>query len=379
MGKLTYSRSYYTYHPIIRIFKLKFSIIVAAYNVENYIEKCLLSLISLPSDIFELIIVNDGSTDQTKNIIINFLLKYHIKHAKLIDKENGGLSSARNVGLEQVKGEYVIFIDGDDYIQPGELLKICSSITDDCDVIICAPRVEYLALDILKASDSKYFSLPFTGLKAVSELDLCSISPVAWSKIYKTKVIKEKNIKFPDGLLYEDNYWYWMFIKEADKVFFSDSTFYVYVRRTGSIMDHTYSKKEGYSIQRIFLLQKILEDCKKITKSERKKIIEVYLDVAEQDCPQVEKDKLFYYMHELLKKIPSEELNDHLLDIKKRTFEFVPNPSPYTDKVEREILQIPQKTPPTLSKILTFKNNSAIKCLLKKFFKRKTARGKSSY
>lgn len=148
---------------------MKFSIIVAAYNVEAYILRCLNSLKPLSPNLFELIIVNDGSTDKTLFIIKDFLLTQNIKNAKVIEKENGGLSSARNAGLEAASGDYVIFVDGDDYILHEELSKICSSINIEFDVIICPPRVEYQALENLKSNDGVCFSLPFSGPKPIRE------------------------------------------------------------------------------------------------------------------------------------------------------------------------------------------------------------------
>lgn len=304
---------------------MKFSIIVAAYNVEAYILRCLNSLKPLSPNLFELIIVNDGSTDKTLFIIKDFLLTQNIKNAKVIEKENGGLSSARNAGLEAASGDYVIFVDGDDYILHEELSKICSSINIEFDVIICPPRVEYQALENLKSNDGVCFSLPFSGPKPIRDLDLFSVSTVAWSKIYRLSLIRDKKITFPEGILYEDNYWYWLFMKEANLAFFSTGTFYTYVRRQGSIMDKTFSKKEGYSIQRVFLLNKLLEDCKKLSKTERQRLTRDYLYAAEQDCPQIEKFKLFYVMQETLRHVPSEDLTGYLKDVKTCNFKITRN------------------------------------------------------
>ena len=94
----------------------KVSIIVPAYNVENYIERCIESLLSQTLKEIEIIIVNDGSTDQTKEKILPYIKKYPEKVIYL-EKENGGLSSARNYGMPYAKGEYIAFIDSDDYVE----------------------------------------------------------------------------------------------------------------------------------------------------------------------------------------------------------------------------------------------------------------------
>ena len=93
----------------------KLTVIVAAYNVEKYIEKCLESLVNQTYKNLEILVVNDGSTDNTKQIIEKYEKKS--ENLKLLNKENGGLSSARNFGLQNTETEYVTFVDGDDYLE----------------------------------------------------------------------------------------------------------------------------------------------------------------------------------------------------------------------------------------------------------------------
>ena len=95
---------------------MKLSIIVPLYNVEKYIEKCILSLVNQDFRDYEIIVVNDGSPDESANIVNELKIKY--PNVLLFHKENGGLSSARNFGLEKAKGEYVWFVDSDDWIEP---------------------------------------------------------------------------------------------------------------------------------------------------------------------------------------------------------------------------------------------------------------------
>ena len=94
---------------------MKFSIIVPVYNVEKYLEKCLESILNQTFKDFEAIIVNDGSTDNSQEIIDKYVNKDQ-KIFKSFKKENGGLSDARNFGIERAKGEYIVFLDSDDYI-----------------------------------------------------------------------------------------------------------------------------------------------------------------------------------------------------------------------------------------------------------------------
>ena len=95
------------------------SIVVPVYNVEAYLEKCLDSLVNQNFDNYEVIIVNDGSTDKSKEIAQRYENKY--SNVVLIDQKNKGLGGARNTGIEAVKGEYILFVDSDDYIHPDTL------------------------------------------------------------------------------------------------------------------------------------------------------------------------------------------------------------------------------------------------------------------
>jgi glycosyltransferase involved in cell wall biosynthesis len=98
------------------------SIVIPVYNVELYIEQCINNLIcdNIPID-YEIIIVNDGSTDSSRNIIINIIDKNSDFNIKLLDKDNGGLSSARNYGLNFAKGRYIFFLDSDDFININDI------------------------------------------------------------------------------------------------------------------------------------------------------------------------------------------------------------------------------------------------------------------
>ncbi|MGN8158607.1 glycosyltransferase family 2 protein [Salinisphaera sp. SWV1] len=113
----------------------RYSIIVAAYNVENLISDCLASLLSQQVDDYEIIIVNDGSTDGTLNVIQTFA---DVSRITLIDKSNGGLSDARNAGIDQSRGDYLMFVDGDDWIEPNTLLCLEKTLKQkpECDLLV---------------------------------------------------------------------------------------------------------------------------------------------------------------------------------------------------------------------------------------------------
>ena len=168
---------------------MKFSVIVTIYNVENYLEKCLNSLKILPRENFEIILVNDGSTDSSLKIIDNFVNQFCSNAYIVITKPNGGLSSARNAGLDIATGDYIIFIDGDDYIIPERLIELCQKLDPQYDAIVTSPLIEYKTLQTLKEADKAYFRIPDAGGRNASELDLFTIPAVAWSKLYRASLV----------------------------------------------------------------------------------------------------------------------------------------------------------------------------------------------
>ena len=120
--------------------QIKFSLIIPAYNIENYIVKCITSILNQNYYNYEIIVVNDGSTDDTVKILEN------IKNnkIKIINKKNGGLSSARNEGLRHVTGDYIWFVDGDDYIEKNALEILYNTLKDEMfDIISLKYYKEY--------------------------------------------------------------------------------------------------------------------------------------------------------------------------------------------------------------------------------------------
>ena len=131
------------------------TIIIAAYNVEKYIEKCLTSLVNQTYKNLEILVVNDGSTDNTKKLIEKYEKEY--ENLKLLNKENGGLSSARNLGLQNTKTKYVTFVDGDDYLELNTYEVIMKKIEEEkADLGIFNFKKVYSQKIINSKLDKKY-------------------------------------------------------------------------------------------------------------------------------------------------------------------------------------------------------------------------------
>ena len=205
----------------------KVSIIVPIYNVEKYIDKCLKSLTHQTLDDIEIIIVNDGSSDNSQKIIDKYSKKY--KNIKAYKKKNGGLSSARNYGLKHAKGEYIGFVDGDDYIEPDMYKKMYTkAITDNLDVVVCDTVNVY-------PNDKEVYiksNLKFSD----SDIKNYIISPpMACSRLYKRYLFDL--CQFKNNVLYEDLNLNPLLILKTKKIGFVEEGLYYYFQRGGSIMN----------------------------------------------------------------------------------------------------------------------------------------------
>lgn len=167
----------------------KISVIVPVYNVEKYIDKCLNSLVNQTLKDIEIIVVNDGSPDNSQAIIDKYVKKYP-KLVKSFIKENGGQGSARNLGLEKATGKYISFVDSDDWLDENALLEMYNlAQKDNSDIVICDMIDHYEDGSTKNYNCTKYDSV-------------YKVSPSACNKIFKKSIIGD--IRFLNGEWYED-------------------------------------------------------------------------------------------------------------------------------------------------------------------------------
>lgn len=180
----------------------KLSIIVPIYNVENYLEDCLNSLLNQQYNNFEVIMVNDGSTDNSEEIMHKFSNKYDNFYA--FTKENGGLGQARNFGVKYATGEYIAFVDSDDIIVEGSYKLMMETILKtDSDFIIGNVVRFNSTKEYPSVLHKKVFSETKLKTNIYKSPELL-YDTTAWNKIYKMSFWKKHNFKFPEGMLYED-------------------------------------------------------------------------------------------------------------------------------------------------------------------------------
>ena len=121
---------------------IEVSVVVPIYNVEKYLRQCLESLVNQNFDDYEIILINDGATDNSMKIAQEFEDKY--KNIKLLSKKNAGLGAARNTGMKYVTGKYVLFVDSDDYVSPEYISELYNVINrEDSDIVICSHEKIY--------------------------------------------------------------------------------------------------------------------------------------------------------------------------------------------------------------------------------------------
>ena len=202
------------------------TIIVAIYNVENYLNRCLDSLKNQTHDKYEVFCINDGSTDSSRDIILKYVNED--KRFKLFDKENGGLSDARNFGLERCDSKYVAFIDGDDFVENDYVEKSLAKMeADDLDMLVFAYKQYYLEngheeINQLKIKEGIY--------NINEEKAILAYTPnAAWNKIYKTSLFKDNNIEYPFGYRHQDMGTTPKLLLKANKVGYFNEPLYNYL------------------------------------------------------------------------------------------------------------------------------------------------------
>ena len=180
----------------------KLSIIVAIYNVEKYLDKCLSSLVNQKSDIkYEVLCINDGSTDNSKSIAEKYVNSSN--NFILLDKPNGGLSDARNYGLKYASSEYVGFIDGDDFVSDDYVEKVMRHIEqDNLDILVFGYYQYYFFNNTYEQIDLKIKNGIY-NLKDNKEI-LAFTPNAAWNKVYRRSLFVDNSIEYPFGYRHQD-------------------------------------------------------------------------------------------------------------------------------------------------------------------------------
>lgn len=215
------------------------SVIVPIYNVERYLNKCVDSIINQTYQNLEIILVDDGSPDNCPIICDEYAKKD--KRIKVIHKENGGLSDARNVGINIAKGKYLSFIDSDDYIDSQMLEKLYNNLNETkselsfCNFYRVFPDKKYLQLT---GEQSRTFQEKEIYYTLVNQFAKVIMS--ACNKLYKREIFND--IKYPTGMIMEDSYIILDILLKTKKISYLNEPLYYYFQRDNSIM-HNFNLK----------------------------------------------------------------------------------------------------------------------------------------
>ncbi len=209
---------------------MEISVIMPVYKVEKYLRQAIDSVLAQTFKDFELIIVDDGSPDGCPAICDEYAKKD--SRIKVIHKENGGSSSARNAGLDIAKGKWIAFIDSDDQYRPEMLMKMWTlgGQDDEIDYVHCSIEMVSNGFPITK-EDIEYNTQPFDDIRSLTNEIILSSDCSTCNKLFRADIVNSFKLRFPEGLRFEDFFFYNAFTIIARKVGFISDRLYVYRRR----------------------------------------------------------------------------------------------------------------------------------------------------
>lgn len=295
----------------------EFSIIVPIYNVEGYLKKCLDSILNQTFVDYEIILVNDGSTDQSLSIIKGYMSKY--PDIKLINQENKGLSEARNAGFKAARGNYVLFVDSDDFIDKDLLLNLNDSIINNPDLVRFQLRV--IGNTSKNYPEEGFESL--NGADAFKKIINYRYVENAWLYLYNRKYLIDNGFLFKLNMYHEDYGLIPLVLIKASKVNSISYIGYNYVQRSNSIMsDSNYMK----------------------TRKKAFDVLSQYLDIVDKDNNPYYRSFLANSVILKLKDLNKEDYKKYLSEIKKHNvFDNI-----LSDTLVRKIKKILLKISPKL-------------------------------
>lgn len=251
---------------------IKLTIAVAIYNIENYLPKCLESLLNqTEKNGYEILLINDGSTDSSRKICEEYIEK-GLK-AEIIDKENGGISSVRNLSIDLAKGERILFIDGDDYIEK-ETIEIIFKEMEDYDLLVFG----FNWVDKNKScSDERFKEKEIYDIKnrrLVTLIYSKEINTSLWNKVLKTSLIRENKLFFKDYKISEDFLFLYDYIFKIENCKKINRNLYNYVYRENSLSN---IRKLEYYYWYLKVLNYYIENERKKDEIYYKYILEEYV------------------------------------------------------------------------------------------------------
>ena len=285
------------------------SIIVPIYNVEQYLDRCIQSILNQTYQNLEIILVDDGATDCSGAIADSYAAKD--KRIKVFHKENGGLSDARNYGLEHVTGDYILFIDSDDFIvniMCERLITVASS--NNADIVSCNYYIyrgdDDISIHTMSVQDDKR---TFTGMDMLRYY-LLKTEPfdlnVVWNKIFKLDLFNGvEPVRFPKGRVQEDNFTIFRLFLNANSIVTLNEPLYYYVQRAGSIMANFTRRFMIDTIEsHMYMSDYLMNHCSSVKNELQLYLLNSYVELSRRVCANKCKkecnDLLIQYKHYVL-------------------------------------------------------------------------------
>ena len=285
------------------------SIIVPIYNVEQYLDRCIQSILNQTYQNLEIILVDDGATDCSGAIADSYAAKD--KRIKVFHKENGGLSDARNYGLEHVTGDYILFIDSDDFIvniMCERLITVASS--NNADIVSCNYYIyrgdDDISIHTMSVQDDKR---TFTGMDMLRYY-LLKTEPfdlnVVWNKIFKLDLFNGvEPVRFPKGRVQEDNFTIFRLFLNANSIVTVNKPLYYYVQRAGSIMANFTRRFMIDTIEsHMYMSDYLMNHCSSVKNELQLYLLNSYVELSRRVCANKCKkecnDLLIQYKHYVL-------------------------------------------------------------------------------
>ena len=189
------------------------SIIVPVYNVDSYLSSCLNSLLNQTYPDIEIICVDDGSTDRSREILKQYESKY--EKIKVFTKPNGGPSSSRNFGIAKAKGDFVCFVDADDELLPESIERLYNGVKlGNVLAAVGSIEVRYDAHKELEESDRRYYKIRYSGTTRLDDRIISDFHYSACGCLFSMRLIQEIGLRFPEGLCFEDAWWHWAYFTQ---------------------------------------------------------------------------------------------------------------------------------------------------------------------
>lgn len=212
-----------------------FSVIIPVYNVEQYLDECINSVLGQTFTDYEVILVNDGSSDSSPNICDRYAALD--SRIRVFHKPNGGQSSARNLGIKHASGKYLLFIDSDDFFSGKDCFRnIAQNLASSPDILVYGYHKYY------SDTNRDGCGINLSGLKGLDKLELIKILIKrdsffcsCWSKVVKRELITENNVSFDENLRCEDMDWYFNVLKYSNSIEVLDLSVINYRQRVGSV------------------------------------------------------------------------------------------------------------------------------------------------